>query len=133
MCQTIVPHCIKFPLSHTYIIIVETFCMLKQSHIWKELLLASIGEQFNDCLQDNDEVSGLSVSVRDREDVIQIWNLQSTLAERSTVIKKVKELLPDVNFAAIFYKGTYQNILYLLYLINIILLLNNIIYYTCYI
>lgn len=78
---------------------------IEQSKVWKELLLAAIGEQFSDCMLENDEVSGLSVSVRDREDVIQIWNLQSSLAEGSSIIARVKELLPDVNFAAIFYKG----------------------------
>ena len=52
-----------------------------------------------------DEVSGVSVSVRDRDDIIQLWNTDSGLAEQSTIIDKVKELLPAITFSAIFYKG----------------------------
>jgi hypothetical protein len=47
----------------------------------------------------------LSISVRERDDIIQIWNTQALLQEEATVIDKVKELLPDINFPAIFYKG----------------------------
>jgi len=75
------------------------------SAVWKELLLAAIGEQFQDCMAPGDEVSGLSVSVRDRDDILQIWNTDSALAEKSTIVTKVKELLPSVNFSAIFYKA----------------------------
>ena len=52
-----------------------------------------------------DEVGGLSVSIRDREDIIQIWNTDSTKADQSTIIAKVSQLLPDVTFSAVFYKG----------------------------
>lgn len=52
-----------------------------------------------------DEVSGLSVSIRDREDIVQIWNTDSELAEQSTITQKVMELLPHVKFSANFYKG----------------------------
>ena len=52
-----------------------------------------------------DEVSGLTVSIRERDDVIQIWNTNSLLHEQSTIVEKVKELLPSISFSAIFYKG----------------------------
>jgi hypothetical protein len=48
----------------------------------------------------------LSISVRERDDIIQIWNTQALLQEEATVIDKVKELLPDINFPAIFYVVT---------------------------
>ncbi|VDI26820.1 eukaryotic translation initiation factor 4E type 3-like [Mytilus galloprovincialis] len=73
--------------------------------VWKELLLAAIGEQFSDCLAEGDEISGMSISVRERDDILQIWNTQALLHEQATVIDKVKELLPDVHFPAIFYKA----------------------------
>ena len=58
---------------------------------WKELVLACIGEQFSSQCSDNDEVTGISVSIREREDLIQIWNSNSIEADRATVIEKIKE------------------------------------------
>jgi len=75
------------------------------SLVWKELLLAAIGEQFNENVSPGDEVGGLSVSIREREDLVQIWNTRSDLAEEATVINKVKSLLPNTTFSAIFYKA----------------------------
>eukprot|EP00741_Cyanophora_paradoxa_P021781 tig00000241_g21024.t1 len=38
--------------------------------LWEELLLATIGEQFEDC----DEVCGIVLSIRTKEDKICVWN-----------------------------------------------------------
>ena len=67
--------------------------------------MAAIGEQFKPEVADGDDVTGLSVSTRDRDDVIQIWTARAELHQKSEVIKKVKQLLPHVNFGAVFYKG----------------------------
>lgn len=77
--------------------------------MWRELLLAAIGEQLTDCVADGDEIGGVSISVRDRDDVIQIWNTQSTLSSQASVVKKIKELLPQVEFLTTFYKGVVIN------------------------
>ncbi|XP_078041554.1 eukaryotic translation initiation factor 4E type 3 [Augochlora pura] len=71
--------------------------------IWKEIVLAAIGEQFAECVAIDDEVCGITVSIKDRDDMIQIWNMNAASAPRATVLKKVHSLLPNVNFSD-FYK-----------------------------
>jgi hypothetical protein len=79
------------------------------STVWKELVLACIGEQFEEHTSDGDEVTGISVSVREREDLIQVWNGNSGLANEATVINKIKKLVPHVQFITHFYKAHKQH------------------------
>ena len=63
--------------------------------VWKELILCAIGEQFRGCVGTIDNIVGVSVSIRDRDDHFQIWNENWEGAQKSTIIEKVtKELLP---------------------------------------
>ncbi|XP_078342778.1 eukaryotic translation initiation factor 4E type 3-like [Oculina patagonica] len=73
--------------------------------VWKELLLAAIGEQFVDSVREDDEVCGISVSVRERDDIIQIWNSNAKAVEDATVLDKVRDLLKDVDLFDDFYKS----------------------------
>eukprot|EP00095_Tigriopus_kingsejongensis_P008304 maker-scaffold871_size86487-snap-gene-0.23 protein:Tk08304 transcript:maker-scaffold871_size86487-snap-gene-0.23-mRNA-1 annotation:"eukaryotic translation initiation factor 4e type 3-b-like" len=72
--------------------------------VWKELLLATIGEQFLDEVKDGDDIYGLSVSPREKDDLIQIWNIKSNVADEDCVLERVHQLLPNVKFNAEFYK-----------------------------
>ena len=78
--------------------------LLPQPRVWKELLLAAIGEQFIDDVCKGDDICGLSVSPREKDDLLQIWNVQSEAVEESKVLEKIHKLLPDVRFNAEFYK-----------------------------
>uniref|UniRef100_H2Y9Y6 Eukaryotic translation initiation factor 4E type 3 n=1 Tax=Ciona savignyi TaxID=51511 RepID=H2Y9Y6_CIOSA len=73
-------------------------------NVWNELLLSCIGEQFTGHVNDDDEIIGLSVSVRKNDDLVQLWNINSANAEECKVLDKIKELLPHVVFETNFYK-----------------------------
>lgn len=81
----------------------------KTSVVWKELLLALIGEQFQDYVGEGDSIVGLSVSNRDRDDIIQIWNSNCCGIKEGTsnnkVLEKLAEIIPDVDITAAFYKA----------------------------
>jgi len=73
-------------------------------NIWRELLLAAIGEQYSEFVEVGDDICGVSVSVRERDDILQIWNTDSTKADQAKVIQKIQELCPKAEFQAVFYK-----------------------------
>ena len=76
--------------------------------MWREALLAAIGEQFSDCVAQEDEIVGISASCRDKDDLIQIWNHNSEYGEKATICQKLEELAPSVNFTVKFYKRMYK-------------------------
>lgn len=78
--------------------------IILKSDVWREALLAAIGEQLSDCVASSDDVVGISVGRREKEDIVQIWNLDFRLHTEARIIKKLQELVPDVKFSAIFYK-----------------------------
>ncbi|KAG0346268.1 hypothetical protein BG004_002021, partial [Podila humilis] len=73
--------------------------------VWRELLMALIGEQFEDSIDKADEILGLSVSSRWNSDIFQIWNVNSSLKDNSSVMEKVAEILKNVEITSPFYKA----------------------------
>jgi hypothetical protein len=73
--------------------------------VFCEALLAAIGEQLSDCVAKNDEIIGISVGRREKEDIVQIWNFNSKYEHESSVIQKIKHLVPHIKFSVIFYRA----------------------------
>jgi hypothetical protein len=81
------------------------FLINLKSIVWSEALLAAIGEQLSDCVASKDEIIGISVGRRDKEDIVQIWNLNAKYETEASVCSKMQHLLPNVKFSVVFYKG----------------------------
>jgi hypothetical protein len=79
------------------------------TRIWQELLLAAIGEQFADCTADDDDVVGISIKGRDTESQFQIWNENASSVRSATVMKRVRDLLPDIEMRD-FYTSTKERL-----------------------
>ncbi|KAH7975844.1 hypothetical protein HPB52_006189 [Rhipicephalus sanguineus] len=73
--------------------------------VWKELILAAIGEQFAEDVRPGDDICGVSVCVREKDDIVQLWNADAHLSEGATVLSRVHALLPPgITPVAEFYK-----------------------------
>jgi len=68
-----------------------------QPKIWEEVIIAALGEQLRDIVSKYDTVVGVSISIRDRDDIVQVWNDNSEVAEAITeqLINRVKSLYPQ--------------------------------------
>ena len=54
--------------------------------------------------------SNTTPQIRERDDLIQIWNTNAARQEEAKVVEKVRSLLPNVKFGAIFYKREYFSV-----------------------
>jgi len=72
--------------------------------VWQELLLAAIGEQLSEGVNEGDAICGVTVTLRDKDDIVQVWNLRANLAENSQVLPRIHKLVPEVEFDTVYYK-----------------------------
>lgn len=73
-------------------------------HAWKELVLAAIGEQFGPVLSNDDDICGVTVSLRQYDNVIEVWNSNAS-ANVNAVLARIKSIVPNVEFRNPFYKA----------------------------
>jgi len=77
--------------------------------IWRELVLAAIGEQFSPVLNEGDDICGVSVSIRNSDNIVQLWT-KSQRNKSQRVINRIQELAPNVQFITTFYKGNKEHL-----------------------
>uniref|UniRef100_A0A1B6KZ59 EIF-4F 25 kDa subunit n=1 Tax=Graphocephala atropunctata TaxID=36148 RepID=A0A1B6KZ59_9HEMI len=74
------------------------------STVWQELLLAAIGEQLSEGLTEGDSICGVTMAVRERDDLVQVWNLSAKLANNEKMVPVIHRLVPNVEFQVVYYK-----------------------------
>eukprot|EP01121_Diplochlamys_sp_Union-15-3_P011592 TRINITY_DN3376_c0_g1_i2.p1 TRINITY_DN3376_c0_g1~~TRINITY_DN3376_c0_g1_i2.p1 ORF type:complete len:182 (-),score=25.99 TRINITY_DN3376_c0_g1_i2:67-612(-) len=72
---------------------------------WRELVFAIIGEHFASVLTKGDDIMGITVSIRCRDnDIVQIWNKKAT-GNTTKIWEKTKLILNHVEITNKFYKA----------------------------
>lgn len=77
--------------------------MSLRANAWRELLLACIGEQFATVLAKGDDICGVTVSIRQYDNILQLWNRDAN-GHTDALFSKVKAILPGVELSKAFYK-----------------------------
>jgi len=72
--------------------------------LWKELVLAAIGEQFGPVLSNDDDICGVSVSLRQFDNIIHVWNGNAN-ANVNAILARIKSIVPNVEIRNPFYKA----------------------------
>jgi len=77
-------------------------------YVWRELLLACIGEQFVSVVSKGDDICGVTVSVRQYDNIVELWNRDAS-ANLDALLKKVKLIVPNAELTKAFYKPNKQH------------------------
>jgi hypothetical protein len=77
-------------------------------YVWKELVLALIGEQFEGAVSEGDEICGLTVSIRQQDNIIRLWNTNASAAPPG-ILARVKQLIPNAELRGPFYKANQEH------------------------
>lgn len=104
-------------LVHHVLCIFNLFLIVHNEYTWKELVLAAIGEQFGPVLSNDDDICGVTVSLRQYDNIIEVWNANAS-ANVNAVLARIKSIVPNVEFRNPFYKGTFIIYIYFLFYLS---------------
>jgi hypothetical protein len=65
------------------------------------MLLHLIGEQLGPFLHQNDEIYGISISMRKQESVLVLWNKDSALVDLEQIRICLRTIVPDIPIKSI--------------------------------
>jgi len=71
---------------------------------WKELVLAAVGEQFGPVLSNDDDICGVTVSVRQYDNIVEVWNSNAS-SNVNAILARIKSIVPSVDLRNPFYKA----------------------------
>eukprot|EP00696_Hemimastix_kukwesjijk_P003158 gnl/Hemi2/13888_TR4719_c0_g11_i1.p1 gnl/Hemi2/13888_TR4719_c0_g11~~gnl/Hemi2/13888_TR4719_c0_g11_i1.p1 ORF type:complete len:214 (-),score=52.40 gnl/Hemi2/13888_TR4719_c0_g11_i1:351-992(-) len=75
-------------------------------YAWKELVLAVIGEQFASVTTSNDDICGVTISIRQHDNIIELWNRNaSATGSLNALLARVRALIPEAEVRQPFYKA----------------------------
>jgi len=74
------------------------------NYVWLQLILGVIGEQFSQILAEEDDICGLSISMRKDESVITLWNKKAIVLNINRVSSLINRLLPRAQYSFLSYK-----------------------------
>eukprot|EP01111_Echinosteliopsis_oligospora_P009503 TRINITY_DN279_c0_g1_i1.p1 TRINITY_DN279_c0_g1~~TRINITY_DN279_c0_g1_i1.p1 ORF type:complete len:216 (-),score=65.25 TRINITY_DN279_c0_g1_i1:111-758(-) len=63
---------------------------------WRELVLAAVGEQFGPVLSNDDDICGVTVSLRSYDNLIQVWNSNAS-GNIDAILARIKSIVPKDN------------------------------------
>ena len=71
--------------------------------------MATVGEQFATVVTNSDDIHGVTVSVRQHDNIVQLWNKDAS-ADFNVLLTKMKQLLPNAEISKAFYKRKRQTL-----------------------
>eukprot|EP01104_Vermistella_antarctica_P007851 TRINITY_DN1946_c0_g1_i1.p1 TRINITY_DN1946_c0_g1~~TRINITY_DN1946_c0_g1_i1.p1 ORF type:complete len:247 (+),score=43.28 TRINITY_DN1946_c0_g1_i1:336-1076(+) len=72
--------------------------------VWKELLLAAIGEQLSGHVEAGDDICGVTVSIRGPDNIVQVWT-QNARLKSNRLLERIRYITRDYELRSPFFKA----------------------------
>jgi len=75
------------------------------NYVYQQVVLAVVGEQLSSILNEADDICGITLSVRNNENMLVIWNKAANLMNQKQIESYLTRLLPKARFQIVGYKA----------------------------
>jgi translation initiation factor 4E len=76
--------------------------------VWREMAMAVVGEQFATVLAPDDDICGITISIRKTDNILQVWNKKAA-TNTQKILDRIEALLPKIELSGSFYKACAQH------------------------